>query len=78
MFIHCLFFLCAKACVLTVVATGMWLLAGKVEASQYEFKVTKLFTGNEYNIRVFAENGVGLSDACELQQPITARLPYGE
>ena len=41
------------------------------------FKAVRLFEGNEYYFRVIAENEVGPSEPCELQQPVTAKLPYG-
>ena len=58
-------------------ASGIWTWAGSVDLEKSSFKVNKLVVGSEYLVRVFAENRVGMSEACELKTPVTARLPYG-
>ena len=37
----------------------------------------KLIEGNEYQLRVYAENKIGAGPPAELSQSITAKLPYG-
>ena len=51
--------------------------AGRCEVNVKEFKVSKLIEGNEYFFRVLAENNIGLSDPATTQQPVKARLPFG-
>ena len=58
-------------------ASGIWTWAGSVASDKTSFKVNNLVTGSDYLVRVYAENRVGLSDACELEKPATAKLPYG-
>ena len=41
-------------------------------------KATKLTEGHKYHFRVVAENSVGVSEPCETDDPITAKLPFGE
>ena len=55
-----------------------WVVAGTVEASVLSYKVTKLFQGNAYLLRVAAENRVGMSLPIELDHPVIAKLPFGE
>ena len=52
--------------------------AGSTDAATLKFKVGKLSEGNEYLIRVFAENAIGQSDPVTLSDPVTAKLPFGE
>lgn len=53
-----------------------WMSAGTMKPEETEFTVTKLIEGNEYLIRVFAENSVGASEPTETE-PVTAKLPFG-
>jgi len=41
-----------------------------------EFRVIRLVAGNEYVLRVSAENEVGVGEPAELSQGITAKSPY--
>ena len=43
-----------------------------------DFKVGRLVEGNEYVFQVSAENDVGIGDAAELSQGITAKSPFGK
>ena len=43
-----------------------------------EFRVIRLVAGNEYVLRVSAENEVGVGEPAELSQGITAKSPYGK
>jgi hypothetical protein len=47
------------------------------ETDNCEFKVTRLFEGNEYVFQVTAENDIGIGEAAELSQGITPQSPYG-
>ena len=40
-------------------------------------KATKLTEGHKYHFRVVAENSIGVSNPCETDEPITAKLPFG-
>lgn len=51
--------------------------AGTVKPDTLDFTVTKLIEGNDYIIRVFAENGVGASEPAETE-PTTAKVPFGK
>ena len=53
-----------------------YISAGSTETT--ELKITKLIEGNEYFIKVMAENSIGVSDPVETEEPIKARLPFGE
>ena len=44
----------------------------------HEFKVIKLYEGNEYKFRVCAENKVGSSEPCETKELVKCKLPYGK
>jgi hypothetical protein len=57
---------------------GEYMFVANVDATTTQLKVTRLFEGLDYMFRVFAENPAGLSSPCETDNPITARLPYGE
>ena len=50
----------------------------ELPADKLTYKAVRLFEGNEYYFRVIAENEVGPSEPCELQQPVKAKLPYGQ
>jgi hypothetical protein len=52
--------------------------AGRVDANSLEMKVNKLVEGNEYYFRVAAENAIGESDWATMDEPVKARLPFGE
>lgn len=54
-----------------------WMTAGTLKPDETELTVTKLIEGNEYLIRVFAENSVGASEPAETE-PVTAKIPFGE
>ena len=51
---------------------------GETDANTLTIKATKLTENNQYHFRVVAENEVGVSDPCETDEPITAKLPFGE
>jgi len=55
-----------------------YVFLANVDATTMSYKATRLFEGSEYLFRVFAENQAGLSRPCELDKPITARMPYGQ
>ncbi len=52
--------------------------AGSTDASTLTFDVGKLNEGSEYMFKVYAENAIGMSDAASLDEPITAKLPFGK
>ena len=52
--------------------------AGSTDAQTLKMKVTKLYEGNEYLFRVIAENAIGQSEPVTMDEPITAKLPFGE
>ena len=56
-------------------AGGMFVPAGY--SDETEFKVTKLYEGNEYQFLVKAENKIGMSQAASLEKAVKAKLPYG-
>ena len=51
---------------------------GKTDADTQSYKATKLYEGSEYLFQVCAENEVGLSEPVTLDEPVTAKLPFGE
>jgi len=55
-----------------------YVFLANVSATTLQYKATRLFEGCEYMFRVFAENQAGLSPPCELDKPITAKMPYGQ
>jgi len=55
-----------------------YMFLANVDAMTLQYQATRLFEGCEYLFRVFAENQAGLSQPCELDKPITARMPYGQ
>jgi titin len=55
-----------------------WSSAGRVKPKELEFTVAKLIEGNEYFIRVIAENEIGQSEPCELKEPVKAKSPFGK
>ena len=59
-------------------SSGMWVLAGTVDAAEFRFRTTKLFQGNDYQFRVFAENQVGPGEPATMIEAVTAKLPYGK
>ena len=54
-----------------------YVFVGNVDATTLQHTVTRLFEGCDYIFRVFAENQAGLSQPCELDKPIKAKMPYG-
>lgn len=52
--------------------------AGTTDADTLTLKATRLIEGNEYFFKVYAENDIGTSDPAETEDPIKARLPFGE
>ena len=54
-----------------------YVFLANVDATTLQYQATRLFEGSQYMFRVFAENQAGLSQPCELDKPITARIPYG-
>ena len=55
-----------------------WTKVGDTDANTLTIKATKLMEGHEYYFRVVAENAIGVSDPCEMDEPVTAKLPYGK
>lgn len=47
----------------------MWMEVGRVQASIQNFTIKDLQEQNEYLIRIFARNEVGLSDPLESEEP---------
>ena len=56
---------------------GNWIQAAAVDGSTARHVLGKLIEGNEYQLRVYAENKIGAGPPAELSQSITAKLPYG-
>jgi len=57
-------------------AKSTYIPVGTTSESTCEFRVIRLVAGNEYVLRVSAENEVGMGDPAELSQGITAKSPY--
>ena len=55
-----------------------WASAGKVKPAELAFTLMKLIEGNEYYIRVIAENEIGQSQPAELPEPVKAKSPFGK
>jgi len=55
-----------------------WISAGQSETETLAFKVTKLFEGTKYDFRVAAENKIGIGEYVELDESVTAKLPFGK
>lgn len=51
---------------------------GEVDSTTLTFKVTKLFEGSDYLFRVIAVNKIGHSDPASIDEPVTAKLPFGK
>ena len=54
-----------------------YMFLANVDAATLQFRATRLFEGCDYMFRVFAKNQAGLSQPCETDKPIKARIPYG-
>ena len=57
---------------------GGWITAGTVDSHARSFKISTLLEGNEYFIRVMAENAAGSGLPAETAQPVEVRSPYGK
>ncbi|CAD5121391.1 DgyrCDS9913 [Dimorphilus gyrociliatus] len=55
-----------------------WIFIVDLPARESKYKATRLFEGNEYFFRIYAENEAGTSEPFEMEKPILARLPYDE
>ena len=55
-----------------------YMSSGTTDAKTRSMKVSKLVEGNEYYIRVSAENDIGTSDPTTTEEPVKARLPFGK
>lgn len=53
-----------------------WKEAGKTD--DLKLDVLKLIEGNEYLLRVSAENKYGVSEPAQIEEPILAKNPYSE
>ncbi len=60
------------------VKQNSWINAGHIRADDLKFTVKKLFEGTQYLFRVAAENKIGVGDFVELENPVTAKLPFGK
>lgn len=56
---------------------GAFVNAGYVESHETRFKVTRLHEGNEYVIKVVAENRIGLGASAKTE-PTLVKLPFRE
>jgi len=59
-------------------AKSTYIAVGTTSDSGLEFRVIRLVAGNEYVLRVSAENEVGVGEPAELSHGITAKSPYCE
>ena len=50
---------------------------GETNENTLTIKASKLTEGQQYELRVFAENSIGQGPPCT-SEPITAKLPFGE
>lgn len=55
-----------------------WIKVGQTDAQTLQITATKLTEDNDYFFRVFAENSIGISEPCTTDEPIRAKLPFGE
>ena len=55
-----------------------WIVVGTTKPDTLTIKASKLTEGHEYDFRVVAENDIGVSDPCQTEAPIMAKLPFGE
>ena len=59
-------------------AKSVYVPVGTTADTATEFRVIRLVAGNEYVLRVSAENEVGVGEPAELSHGITAKSPYCE
>ena len=55
-----------------------WTTAGTVDGDRTSFRVTKLLEGNEYFLRVSAENAIGVGAAIQTDMAVEIKTPYSE
>lgn len=55
----------------------MWMEVGKVEADVHRLQIKDLQEGHSYQVRVLAQNEIGLSDPLEAEEPIKVVRPPG-
>ena len=55
-----------------------WMAGERVPASELKCRLGKLIEGNDYLIRVSAENEIGVSEPMQIEKPVTAKLPFGK
>ena len=56
----------------------LWTQIGEVGGDVRRFKATKLYEGSSYMFRVAAENAIGQGPFGQIEDPVTAKLPFGE
>ena len=54
-----------------------WVKVDSTATDTLTLKATKLIEETKYLFRVVAENSIGVSEPCEMKEPVTAKLPYG-
>jgi titin len=57
---------------------SMWTMSGETGPEARVFVITKLIEGNDYCVRVYANNKIGASEPTELKTPTTVKSPYGK
>ena len=55
-----------------------WTNAGKAKPDQLSSTLTKLIEGNEYYVRVSAENEIGVSEPVQTKDPVKVKSPFGK
>ncbi len=58
-------------------SNSKWVMAGTTGPDEMSYRAIKLFQGNAYEFRVFAENRVAVGDGVQMDKPVIAKLPYG-